>query len=529
MAFDHLSSTVAPVVAVSTDSPSSSSNATDVDAKGANGAKVSASNLLDMLRQRATLIATILLLLSSCIAFVAGCLVLTTSQHAKENVWVKNDTQAVVNTFATKQDYLNYRTFVQDHLSTALNTSIWVPGSPSWRALQWIITHDPPRYYINDDINTIDSSVPYRLLQRYVLVHLYFMWGGHTWEVQDFLSKPDECDWWGITCDNSTRIINLNWTTPDVSFKGQVPTELGLLTSLESLTLIGPDLRGSIPIELARLKALKLLDLSRNYVVLDSTIGMMTHLQELRLSVNKWMGEIPTELALLTGLRGLYLDRSEHLTGNVLEMMLKWPMLEYLDISVTSLMGSLPTEIGDLTHLKRLAAYASNYTGSIPTEIGKCSLIDVLNINNPTNSKGFVGSVPTEIGRLTKLEILALFENSLTSTVPTEIGQLTDLYLLNFMDNRDLTGSIPTEFGRLSNIQVFHFSQTSMTGSLPTQFIGLTNINEITIYKTDIDERVPEAICESIVGNVVVGCGDASNETVGEECSCCERYCSQSY
>ena len=78
----------------------------------------------------------------------------------------------------------------------------------------------------------------------------------------------------------------------DSFLTGEIPTELGSLSNLQSLNLSGNQLIGEIPSELASL----------------------SNLQSLNLSGNQLSGEIPSELASLANLQELYLSGNQ-LTG----------------------------------------------------------------------------------------------------------------------------------------------------------------------------------------------------------------------
>ena len=63
--------------------------------------------------------------------------------------------------------------------------------------------------------------------------------------------------------DDDAAVTGINVTQ---KLSGTIPTELGLLTELEHLTLKNNMLRGSIPQELADLKKLRTLDLTQCFL-----------------------------------------------------------------------------------------------------------------------------------------------------------------------------------------------------------------------------------------------------------------------
>jgi hypothetical protein len=73
----------------------------------------------------------------------------------------------------------------------------------------------------------------YRLKQRYALAVLHYSSSGESWEYRDiWLSKYDECHW--ISCGKHSRVSRLTWAYNGLY--GSLPTELELLTDLESMT-----------------------------------------------------------------------------------------------------------------------------------------------------------------------------------------------------------------------------------------------------------------------------------------------------
>ncbi|MEM9448103.1 MAG: COR domain-containing protein, partial [Cyanobacteria bacterium P01_E01_bin.6] len=85
-----------------------------------------------------------------------------------------------------------------------------------------------------------------------------------------------------------------------------LPSEIGQLTSLQSLVLSGNQL-SALPSEIGQLTSLQSLDLSGNQLsALPTEIGQLTSLQSLDLIANP-LRTLPTEIGQLTSLQSLYL------------------------------------------------------------------------------------------------------------------------------------------------------------------------------------------------------------------------------
>ena len=108
-----------------------------------------------------------------------------------------------------------------------------------------------------------------------------------------------------------------------------IPTEIGLMTNLEALNLLGLNITGTIPTE----------------------IGRLSLLQEFASVNNKMTGTFPTELGLATSLRILALSGNE-LEGTIPSELGRCTELEQLTVDNNpGMSGTIPAEIGNLTNL----------------------------------------------------------------------------------------------------------------------------------------------------------------------------------
>ena len=105
--------------------------------------------------------------------------------------------------------------------------------------------------------------------------------------------------------------------------RGEIPTELGTLSSLVSLGLVSNHLTGEIPSELGSLSSLEALTLGGNGLTgeIPSELGSLSSLEVLALSNNGLTGEIPPVIGGLTNLRGLYVHANQ-LVGQLPESFL---------------------------------------------------------------------------------------------------------------------------------------------------------------------------------------------------------------
>ena len=98
---------------------------------------------------------------------------------------------------------------------------------------------------------------------REALVALYNATGGPDWlNSNNWLSDVPISEWEGVNTDDNSRVTELGFTAN--SLRGEIPPELGNLTSLTGLSLHENQLSGEIPPELGNLVSLEGLYLHEN-------------------------------------------------------------------------------------------------------------------------------------------------------------------------------------------------------------------------------------------------------------------------
>ena len=205
-----------------------------------------------------------------------------------------------------------------------------------------------------------------------------------------FADKPEHwlsrnapvADWEGVSVDRDGRVVSLILDRDRSVY--YLPPELGNLTSLRVLSLVGRYDEVAIPPELGDLTNLQVLYLTGERLRISPELGNLVNLRILALSSHQDFeldGEIPPELGNLANLRELYL------TGEF--------------------NGGIPPELGNLTNLQLL--YLSG---------GRVE-------NHPRGSStyhGISGEIPPELANLTNLQ---------------------QLYLEPLLRDRGLSGCIP--------------------------------------------------------------------------------------
>jgi hypothetical protein len=238
-------------------------------------------------------------------------------------------------------------------------------NSPQSKAFQWLL----------EDIAITNGSLlpdDERLKQRFALATLYFATNGNRWTNNTrWLNHSDhECDWYNkpdfaqkgkasqflpgymreihpssqptpTTCDKKGLYQHL-WLDQN-NLEGELPDELYMLTSLQTLSLGTNQLHGTIA----------------------SHIGQLTLLEGLVINyLQGGAGAIPTEIGLLRDtLRALDLESNNH-EGSLPSELWQLSKMEYMLVGNNQdLGGSIPSEIGTISKLRWLAMEASGFTG----------------------------------------------------------------------------------------------------------------------------------------------------------------------
>lgn len=140
------------------------------------------------------------------------------------------------------------------------------------------------------------------------LVELYNSAGGVDWFQQYYWlnNSLPVCRWGQVTCDDSGRINNLQFTMNKL--KGTIPESFGLLAHLETLQLVfNPELTGALPSSIVNTSLTYLYAWDTGLSSLPNEIGQMKTLVTLDMS-NSNLKELPASITKLTGVTTAYFD-----------------------------------------------------------------------------------------------------------------------------------------------------------------------------------------------------------------------------
>jgi Leucine-rich repeat (LRR) protein len=270
--------------------------------------------------------------------------------------------------------------------------------------------------------------------------------------------------WQGVLVMNE-RVIELNLNNGSYfTYKGSIPTEIGNLTALRTLNILG-QLDGNLPSSIENLTELRIMSISGGNgtfkATLPTNIGNLTQLEYLSIPM-KMEGTLPASLCRLT-------------------------KLKYINLSLSELSGSIPNEISNLTQLETLDLHTNKLTGVIPSSIE--NLTNLVNLNLANNM--LTGELPNNIGKLTKLENLYLNNNKITGNIPASIGNCKELKFLN-LDNNTFEGAVPTTIGNLNLLESITLNSNRLT-SIPNEIGRLQKITDLNLSDNQL-KTLPESL-----------------------------------
>jgi hypothetical protein len=230
--------------------------------------------------------------------------------------------------------YINSVTMSNKTLSLSGNTS-------SDLALKQLVASN------NQALSTCHAVDQSRLNQRFAYLAFAFSTGhGGT----DWFAKPNECQWWKVTCNINNTVIKLDLLSQDLA--GTIPNDVGLWTGLTNFNVGNNQLIGSLPSSIGLWTGLTSFDAYDNQLVgsLPSSIESWTNLTNFDVGYNKLVGSLPSSIGLWTG-------------------------LTVFGVTANRLVGSLPSSIGAWTRLKTFLVDNNKLIGMVPKEVVKWTVI----------------------------------------------------------------------------------------------------------------------------------------------------------
>jgi Leucine-rich repeat (LRR) protein len=181
----------------------------------------------------------------------------------------------------------------------------------------------------------------------------------------------------------------------------------GPLTALTSLTaLIQLRLEFNsftdIPSGVGQLQQLTFFDLSSNPTAtgqIPTEIGQMSSLEILDLAGCSMTGSLVSSIGSLSRLLNFY-GGGNQLTGTLPDSLSNLSNLKYFIMDGNGLSGTIPSSYGDLLAVEQFLFSGNQLSGHIPPELGKLTKLDLLDLKYNRLS----GAIPSELGSLVALK-----------------------------------------------------------------------------------------------------------------------------
>ncbi|KAK3039163.1 hypothetical protein RJ639_028909 [Escallonia herrerae] len=318
------------------------------------------------------------------------------------------------------------------------------------------------------------------------------------------------CLWYGVHCDPvSRRVTSLtipgklnspkpsqlaafNFTPSDSVLVGSLPTSIGNLTKLRTLSLPHHLLSGEIPAAIRRLGSLQVLQLQGNNFsgAIPPQLRYLSSLRLLNLSYNALSEPIPDRLIGYQG-RLSVIDLSNNQLSGALSIYKygKCEFLNYLRLSNNFLVDDIPVEIGRCSNLRTLLLDGNIFEGLIPAEIGRISELEILDVSR----NSLTGSLPNSLAHCRKLSVLVLTSlvdfGYYSSTV--DGGSLVDVYRGEF---NAFEGGIPSEILLLPNLKIFWAPRANLGGRLPDNWTDLCLLRVLNLGQNYFTGALPESM-----------------------------------
>ncbi|KAG2689261.1 hypothetical protein I3760_09G132500 [Carya illinoinensis] len=220
------------------------------------------------------------------------------------------------------------------------------------------------------------------------------------------------------------------------SINGNIPREIGSLSSLMTLLLDNNQFVGPIATTPRKLDKLEALYLQNN---------MLNPRFQSSGRHNKLEGFIPPDLCNLESLVELNLASNEFI-GGILECMGNLKSLRNLYLAFNQLTSMVPLSLWNLTYILEVNLSSNLLDGSLSIKMGNMKVLRILYLSrnhleflNLSNNK-LSGEIPKSLEAFIYLKYLNVSFNRLQGKIPTE-GPLENFLATSFMLNKALCGA----------------------------------------------------------------------------------------
>uniref|UniRef100_F6HMD0 non-specific serine/threonine protein kinase n=1 Tax=Vitis vinifera TaxID=29760 RepID=F6HMD0_VITVI len=290
---------------------------------------------------------------------------------------------------------------------------------------------------------------------------------------------------------------------------GTIPPEWAS-AQLSSISVLANRLSGEIPKELGNITSLTYLNLEANQFsgIVPPVLGDLINLKTLILSSNQFFGNLPTTLAGLRSLTDFRIN-DNNLSGPIPEFIQNWKQLTRIEMHASGLEGPIPSNISLLDKLIQLRISDINGTTQAFPMLIKMTGIVRLILRNCKIS----GEIPAYIWKMKYLEMLDVSFNNLVGEIPNDISSAKALNFI-YLSSNLLSGNVPDLFLKKGSSIDLSYNNLSWQG--PGQPTCQENMNlNLNLYRSSSMENNLRAVlpcsrnvnCPRYVCSFYINCG----------------------
>jgi len=387
-------------------------------------------------------------------------------------------------------------------------------STPQFRAMDWLTYQDPHRQPL-----PTTPQEEYLYMTRYVMTVNYFSLGGDKWDTDlGFLLNASTCEWsgpvytdtniseasvptdeyGGLLCNGDNVPVALDLEFNNV--QGSLPSENGLLTTLQVIELRGNAIVGSISTELCQLQDLRHLSLGNNQMTGRLPACSWPKLEYMHVEVNELTGSIPSEWCGMPALEHLVVQRNQ-LTGNLLVCDEWQDSLVELVASNNLLEGTIPANLGSFPALAQLWLDDNTLSGNPISVLNQLSQLESLHLG----SNQFTGIIDDAfLANAKQLQALDVSNNQFTSTnFPPHLLEFPELLVLD-LNRNNLQGYLPSSVPTNSVLRFFSVYKNALQGSIPATIANLNGLWHLDLSSNSFTGLLPSDIFSDNIYNLLL-------------------------
>jgi Leucine-rich repeat (LRR) protein len=266
---------------------------------------------------------------------------------------------------------------------------------------------------------------------------------------------------------------------------GNIPSSIGSIPSLLSLSLHKNNLEGNLPLSMENQTAIELLDLSENHFS-----GILP----------LWFGKSLFTLMVLV-------LRSNNFSGSLPQELCRQTQLQILDVSSNNFSGSIPRCFGNFTAMVR-PAYGDRIFDFIPPKGGFSQSTFLVRNGMEYEYRNILALVTS----------MDLSSNNLIGEIPEELTNLYGLLLLN-LSNNQLHGKIPEKIDAMKLLESLDVSMNQLIGVIPQGMASLTFLSHLNLSYNNFTGRIPSGTqLQSFTGLSFIGNHDLCGPPLTPSC-----------